>query len=216
MAYPFERPSLFFAKEKATLATLAETDDPFDPKFPTRLPSLEAYRFDTIKNIVCAYRRAKKEKRLLRSADALIVTGDAEGQSPNDASDALFWFIEFKNQNVANIQSYDDSKENALVVKAFDSLNLCAMTFGRDISMQDLQKRSVFIVVYPKQSYSDQILAALGQLAGNNPDPWSRRPMWLLDNLLDAGFYRHILTVDDEEFADTVFPVLQRGILPVV
>lgn len=216
MAYPFEHPASSFAKEKATLAVLAETDDPFDPGFPVRLPLLEAYSFDTIKKKVCAYRQAKKEKRLLRSADALIVTGDAVGQSPNDASAALFWFIEFKNQKVDNVQSYDDSKENALMIKAFDSLSLCAMTFGRTISMHDLQKRAVFIVVYPKQNYSEQLLAALGRLADNNPNPWTRRPMWLLDKLLDAGFYRHILTVDDAEFVDKVFPVLQKGNLPVV
>ena len=188
MAYPFESPVTQFSDLVKPLAELAKTDDPFDVDFPNRLPSCRAaYAFDTIKERVCAY-RSLNAKQQLRSADAFVPESDKSTE---------WYFIEFKNQKPDNIQSVKDPDRNELMQKAFDSLSIVAMTFGHQLTMRQIQERSVFIVVYPKREYSDRFLAALNELSTGTGE---RKPLWHLDKLTNAGFYKRILTINDEEF----------------
>ena len=195
MKYPFADAATVFEGNRKTFSELAKTEHPFDEDFPNRLPACNAYDFDLVTRRVCAY-RSLKEKRLLCSADALVILSSE--QSTEDGNDkTLYCFIEFKNQKVDNIQSLKDSDDNTLQVKAFDSLSVCAMTFARNVSMAELQQKSIFVVVYPRQNYSERFLASLGELSAENG---TMRPLWKLDKLQDAGFFRKVYTVSDEEF----------------
>lgn len=194
MSYPFDLPATQFADLIMSLAELARTkDDPFDEHFPDRLPVGKAYAFDKIKDRVCVY-RSPRAKQKLRSSDAFLPSMEETGD---------WYFIDFKNQRPDNIQSVKDPDRNALMQKAFDSLTIAAMTFGRHLSMRQIQERSVFIVVYPKGDYSEKFLAVLGELAaiGN-------KPLWLLDKLTDNGFYKHVLTIDETKFSTLHLPYL--------
>ena len=101
------------------------------------------------------------------------------------------------NQKVDNIQSLKKPDENALQMKAFDSLAICVMTFARNVPMAELQQNAIFVVVYPTQNYSERFLASLGELAAENG---KKQPLWNLDKLQNAGFFRKVYTVTDEEF----------------
>lgn len=190
MSYPFESPAESFRELVKPLHVLAHTDTPFREDFPTRLPTGAAYDLDKIKDRVCAY-RSKNARAPLRSADALLMG--------EDGGELAYYFIEFKNQRVDNIQSGKDPGQNELLQKAFDSLAIVAMTFGRASAMKDIQGRSTFIVVYPEQDYSERFLEALNQCAYN-------RPLWGLDKLEDNGFYRKILTIHDGDFCRMALP----------
>lgn len=193
MNYPFEKSDIVFQNNRKLFSELAETDSPFDKNFPNRLPSVTAFDFDKIKERVCAYRSPKK---LLHSADALVIFQLEEALDAG-VKKIKYCFIEFKNQKVDNIQSVKDQDDNDLIMKAFDSLSVCAMTFAHGIPMAELQQKSMFIVVYPKQEYSVKFLDVLNQLSSRNGDT---KPLWLLDKLEDAGFFSKILTIDDEQF----------------
>jgi len=144
MSYPFENPEVKFGNLIKSLADLSNTDSPFDKDFSSRLPSGKAFGFDQVKDRVCAY-RSPNAKQKLHSADAFLI-GERN-------SEPWYYFIDFKNQKVDNIQSVKDPDRNELMQKAFDSLSILAMTFGQDVSMRQLQCHSSFIVVYPQQNY---------------------------------------------------------------
>ena len=175
-------------------------DRPFDEDFPKRLPCVTAYDYDTITRKVCAY-RSSQEKKLLHSADALLILTPKLLRNP-DSRKPIYCFIEFKKQKVDNIQSLKAPEDNDLMKKAFDSLSVCAMTFSREISMAELQHYSIFIVVYPKQDYSVRILEVLNELSSENGET---KPLWLLDKLENAGFFKKVLTIDDEKFSKLAF-----------
>ena len=195
MAYPFDSSVTQFCDLVKPLAELAKTDDSFDVDFPNRLPSGKAYDFDKIKERVCTY-RSLNAKQQLRSADAFVLEFDESAE---------WYFIEFKNQKPDNIQSVKDPDRNELMQKAFDSLSVVAMTFGHQWTMQQIQERSVFVVVYPRMEYSDRFLAALNELSTGTG---GRKPLWHLDKLTDAGFYKRILTINDEEFCALSLPYM--------
>lgn len=199
MSYPFANPEMAFGGDIASFSELAYTDSPFDDAFPGRLPQINAYNFDDITKKVCSYRSAK-DKKLLHSADAMVILS-LEDVADVEFKGVKYCFIEFKNQKVENVQSVKEPTDNALMRKAFDSLSICAMTFSRDCSMADLQKSSAFIVVYPRQNYSDKFLSILNELSLGDG---TRKPLWLLDRLQDAGFFRKVLTIDDREFGELV------------
>lgn len=206
MNYPFRNSADVFLKDRQPFSCLAHTESPFDRDFPNRLPSAEAYDFDEITKKVCAY-RSSREKRLLHSADALVISC-VHGNADNGKLHRVFCFVEFKNQKVENIQSTKDPSDNTLMMKAFDSLSICAMTFSRDMAMSELQDSAVFVVVYPRQNYSDRFLDVLGKLASGDG---VSKPLWNLDRLVDAGFYKRVLTIDDEEFTKIYSSELVHG-----
>ena len=73
MEHPFSDCTIAFNDLKKTLHELAkQVDSPFDKSFPDRLPNITAYDFDSISKSVCSY-RSSASKRLLHSADALLV-----------------------------------------------------------------------------------------------------------------------------------------------
>ncbi len=185
MSYLFEDPMENFRELMKPLQDLAWTETPFDQNFCDRLPNGKAYDFDKIKDRVCAFR--SKATKSLRSADAFL--------SVNEDSGAKYYFIDFKNQKVGNIQSVKDQGKNELIQKAFDSLLVMAMTFGRNVSMKEIQEHSVFIVVYPKQDFSVRFLEVLNQCADS-------RPLWNLDKLISNGFYQSVHTISDEDFSE--------------
>lgn len=197
MPYPFEEPIRNFSGLIKPLGDLAVTETPFDASFVSRLPSVSAYDFDEIKNRVCAF-RSLNAKQCLRSADAFII--DGQGTS------AQYYFIEFKNQRVNNIQSVRDPDRNELMQKAFDSLSILAMTFGRNIPMKELQRHSTFIVVYPRQDFSERFNAILNECA-NGRD----HPLWNLDKLTKNGFFAGIKTIDEEKLAAMSLSLFPNG-----
>ena len=200
MNYPFEKSDIAFQNNRKLFCELAKTDSPFDEDFPNRLPSIMAYDFDKIKERACAY-RSSQSKKLLYSADALVIL-PSEASLDAGAKKIRYCFIEFKNQKVDNIQSVKDPDDNDLMMKAFDSLSVCALTFARGIPMVELQQKSMFIVVYPKQDYSEKILEVLNELSAENGEV---KPLWLLDKLENAGFINKVLTIDDEQFRTLPF-----------
>ncbi len=200
MNYPFVDSNKAFKSDRKPFQELAKTDSPFDDGFPNRLPHVIAFDFDAITRKVCAY-RSSREKKLLHSADALLIF-ESDESAYAEAKKNTYCFIEFKNQKVENIQSIKEPGDNDLMMKAFDSLSVCAMTFSYDSSMADLQRDSVFIVVYPKQDYSVRFLDALNELSS---DKGEKKPLWKLDKLQDAGFFSKVLTIDDEEFGRLPF-----------
>ena len=193
MAYPFDSPVVQFASLVKPLDELADTETPFDENFPDNLPTGKAYAFDTIKNQVCAYRSSHASQKL-RSADAFL---------PGTGDQAEWYFIEFKNSKLSSIQSVKDPDRNELMQKAFDSLTIAAMTFGRRLAMQQIQERSVFIVVFPSKNYSEMLLANLSELAGRGD-----KPLWNLDKLASGGLYKRILTIDETRLSDMWLPYM--------
>lgn len=195
MNYPFANSNIVFRYDIKSFQELAKTDSPFDEDFPNRLPEATAYDFDKITERVCAYRTAKS-KKLLHSADALMIL-QSDASWDEGSKKPTYCFIEYKNQKVDNIQSLKEPDDNDLMKKAFDSLSVCAMTFTHGIPMAELQRKSIFIVVYPKQDYSVRFLEALNQLSSENGKV---KPLWLLDKLENAGFFSKVLTIDDDQF----------------
>lgn len=193
MNYPFANSNIVFQDDRKPFRELAETDSPFDKDFPNRLPHVMAYDLDAIKEKVCVYRSSRK---LLHSADALVIFQLEEALDAG-AKKIRYCFVEFKNQKADNIQSVKDPDDNDLMMKAFDSLSVCAMTFTHGIPMAELQQKSMFIVVYPKQDYSVRFLDVLNQLSSEKGEV---KPLWLLDRLENAGFFSKVLTIDDEQF----------------
>ena len=199
MKNPFEYSKETFENEKKPFKELARTDSAFDANFPNRLPSVTAYDFDKIAKAVCNYRSSKKKP--LHSADALLILSSNPFSGENTGM-PYYCFIEFKNQRVENIQSLKDPDENDLMMKAFDSLAICAMTFTREIAMSELQQNSIFIVVFPKQDYSERFLEALGRLSSVKG---KTSALWNLNKLEDNGFFSKVLTLDDGDFSKFLF-----------
>ena len=200
MNYPFENSNTVFQNDIKSFQKLAKTDSPFDKDFPNRLPAVAAYDFDKITERVCAY-RSSKSKKLLHSADALMIL-QSDASRDAGSKKPTYCFIEFKNQKVDNIQSTKEPDDNDLMKKAFDSLSVCAMTFTHGIPMAELQRQSLFIVVYPKQDYSIRFLEALNQLSSENGEV---KPLWLLGKLENAGFFSKVLTIDEDQFRTLPF-----------
>ena len=176
MGYPFDKSILLERSRQKSLRDLAESeDDVFDEGFTDRLPSRSAFDSDTFAK--GALKRFTGNA--LPSCDAVTIDGDGR-----------FFCIEFKNQRVSNVDA------NKVLSKVFGSLLMVNMTSAQDITLRELMKRTVFVVVFPEQDYATMLGYALAHSA------FPGRPiLWGLDRLVAAEMLADAYTMTDREFA---------------
>lgn len=150
---------------------------------------LQVYNFDDVKEYVC---RKLRDNSFTRSCDAYYQ--DRKGRE---------YLIEFKNQRE------EDVPRRMLRQKAYDSLFLHLLTFGRGKTVDEASQNMSLIVVYnndaasgpPERRYSksesfEKMAAAFGSFAGE------QRPRSVKFGLsyLRGQLYREVDTLDVRDF----------------
>lgn len=192
----------------AELSSLARTKP--GTGFISSFNDVWALNLDVITNDFCRFGR----KEDLSSCDAIY---------PDDTLSAeSIYFIEFKDRSLyeLNKQGSDGRDERIdveLSKKIHDSLTMASMTCLREMSMQDIQLRSVFIIVYndttpyeeePK-SYSDFVddMAVYAQ-AGHDKN--GILVMWNLNRFKVHGFCKAVHTWNEKQFREFAQSFMKR------
>lgn len=150
---------------------------------------LMGYNFDDIKEFVC---RKLRDSSFTRSCDAYYQ--DRRGRE---------YLIEFKNQRE------EDVPRRIVRQKAYDSLYLHLLTFGRDCTVEEAARNLTLVVVYndgaesgpPNRRYAksesfEKLSAAFGKMAR------AEQPRAVKFGLsyLKGQLYREIDTLDVQDF----------------
>lgn len=175
MGYPFGKSILSEPSRQKSLCDLAASRDKvFDIGFPDRLPLVSAFDLDAFaKGAMKQY-----TGNVLPSCDAVI-----------KHEKGLFYFIEFKNQPAANVDA------NKILGKVFGSLLMMNMTAAQNITLRELMKRTIAVVLFPEQDYSTM----LGYALAHSAIP-GRPILWGLGTLVDAEMLADAYTMTDKEF----------------
>ena len=175
MGYPFGKSILSEPSRQKSLCDLAASKDKvFDTGFPDRMPSAPAFDLDTFAKGAMKHYTGN----VLPSCDAVI-----------KHKKGRFYLIEFKNQAVANVDG------NKILSKVFGSLLMVNMTTAQNITLRELMKRAIAIVVFPEQDYSTM----LGYALAHSAIP-GRPILWGLGTLVDAEMLADAYTMTDKEF----------------
>lgn len=186
MSYPFTDPNVDFAHRVKTFSVLSLPDGEdrgFDPDFSAKMPDIQGYDLDKI---------AQKDFRRY-SGNSL-----ASCDSISLGIDDNYYLVEFKNQNGSNI----DGK--AIRKKVVDSISLIRYAFLPDESMSNLHRRIKVYVVFPDQEPFLNIVKIISSSGSCSSFPMPKRPLWGLDNLVDAEFVDYIDTMTLSEFKDEI------------
>lgn len=193
--YPYVNPLTGIAYQK-DLYAIAQENHKVQTSFCSAYVTYSADDFDAIKRDFCAIR-----KQDLNSADAFHENGAHE-----------YVFVEFKDMSLeymdqkghgtpkidpkTGIEKQEETMEVALHKKAFDSLAVAGGTVCSNIARSDISKQAIFIVVRQDDPAAfTQFAQQLQALAG-----LGNKPLWGLEDLVNAGLYREVWTLQESEF----------------
>jgi hypothetical protein len=186
MSYPYLDPKVDFSHRVKLFSELSlpDGDDKgFDPDFSTNMPNLQGYELDEI-----AQRDFKRYSGNMLSSCDSISLGD----------DGNYYLVEFKNQRSSNIDG------NSIRKKIIDSISLIRYTFSPDEPMSDLYSRIRVYIVFPDQEAFLNIVKIVSSSGSSEGSIVKKRPLWKLDELVDADFVGYIDTLPLSEFKDEV------------
>ena len=162
-----------------------------------------ALDFDEIKRVILRERKGE-----LRSVDGF-----------HKSNDGKYVFIEFKQETVVDLRkrgtvqdlypSMHGGKRRPTIQvllrqKAIDSLSVAAFTELRNVSMSDIQKNAILIVVHVDDTETPSlgnIVKNMRRLSSSTTNPPKRAILWDLERLKSMGFYNDIFTWTEGEFA---------------
>lgn len=152
---------------------------------------IEVYNFDKIKKYVSKKLRGKLDPS---SSDAFYYKNENEA-----------YLIEFKNQPHQNVDTEGIRK------KAYDNIFLLLLTFYPDLTVEELTKKLVFIVVFNENKNNDDlstkmnisknynnIVDRMAELAGKKG--MEKLPVYYELDRIKGNLYKEIFTVDVEVF----------------
>lgn len=186
MSYPYIDPKVDFLKRIKLFSELSlpDGDDKgFDSDFSMNMPYLQGYDLDKI---------AQKDfnhysGNMLSSCDSISL-GD----------DGNYYLVEFKNQRSSNIDGKSIRK------KIIDSISLIRYAFLPDESMSNLHSRIRVYIVFPDQDAFFNIVKTISSSGSCEGSIVKKRPLWKLDELVDADFVDYIDTLTLSEFKHEV------------
>ena len=186
MSYPYTDPKVNFNHRVAEFSMLSLPDGEdkgFDPDFSAKMPDIQGYDLDKI-----------------AQGDFSCYSGNslASCDSISLGIDGNYYLVEFKNQKSSNIDGKSIRK------KIIDSISLIRYAFSPDESMMDLHKRIKVYVVFPDQEAFLKIVKTVSSSGSSDCLAELKRPLWGLDNLVDAEFVDYIDTMTLSEFRGEV------------
>lgn len=202
MTYPYpildeDGHGVDLAKSIEELATTKSTC-PFCHEFQ----DCYALDFDEIKRTILRERKGE-----LRSVDGF-----------HKSNDGWYVFVEFKQETVLDLRKrgtaqdlyphmHDGKTRPTIQVllrqKAIDSLSVAAFTELRNVSMFDIQKNAILIVVHADDKITPsfgKIVKNMRRLSASATNPPQRAILWNLERLKSMGFYNDIFTWSESEF----------------
>lgn len=186
MAYPYTDPKIDFLQTVEPFSRLSlpdGDDDGFDSGFSRAMPDVQGYSLDKIAQKDFSRYSGKN----LASCDSISL-----------GEDGSYYLIEFKNQRSGNIDGQEIRK------KILDSVSLIRYAFSPNVSMGDLHKRIRVYVVFPDQEAFLKIAKTVSSSGSSTTLRTLKRPLWGLDNLVDAEFIDYVDTLPLSEFKNEV------------
>ena len=186
MSYPFTDPRADFAHRVKAFSKLSLPDGEdkgFDPDFSAKMPDIQGYDLDKI-----------AQKDFSRYSGNSLASCD----SISLGIDGNYYLVEFKNQNGSNIDG------RAIRKKVVDSISLIRYAFSPDETMSALHRHIKVYVVFPDQEPFLNIVKIISSSGSCSSSPMPKRPLWGLDNLLDAEFVDYIGTMTLSEFKNEI------------
>ena len=151
-------------------------------------PLLQAYKLDTIAKYVCKRLRGGMT---LAGCDAYL------------EKNGKYYFIEFKNQDSAEVSAEDIRK------KAYDSISTLRMAIDQKIQLDDLCENALFFVVF-RDEQPPALLAAqkkTGELAEEEPILFGLRK-------IKGKLYKEIHTIPKADFCRDWIPKIWPELSP--